>query len=60
MKFGEDTLLEIVEIVRRGLVDMKDISQSLRDVDLEIRNDRVCLTSKYVKGRNYGPPDQDD
>ena len=35
MKLGEDVLLEIVDIVRKGLVDGVDISDLLRQMDLE-------------------------
>lgn len=60
MKLGEDVLLEIVEILRTGLAEGKDISDLLRDVDLEIPTQvddmsprRVCLSREYRarKGR---------
>lgn len=34
MKLADDTLLMIVDIFRKGIVEMKDISQDLRDLDL--------------------------
>jgi hypothetical protein len=36
MKFGADVLLQIVTIVREGLVEGKDVSQMLREVDVEV------------------------
>jgi len=60
MKLGEDVLLEIVEIVRTGLVENRDISDMLRDIELEqptqvddMSPRRVCLSREYKerKGR---------
>lgn len=34
MKLNEDVLLEIVEAVRIGLVEGKDVSELLRDIDV--------------------------
>lgn len=34
MKLGKDVLLEIVDIVRDGLLNGKDISERLRELDL--------------------------
>ena len=38
MKLATDTLLEIVAIIQDGFANGKDVSQALRDLDLE----QVC------------------
>jgi len=62
MKLGEDVLLEIVDIVRQGLLEGKDISNLLRDIELEIPTQmddmsprRVCLSREHYvkKGRVF-------
>lgn len=35
MKLADDALIRIIEILRQGLMEEKDISQLLRDLDLE-------------------------
>lgn len=48
MKLAEDSLIEIVDIVREGLVEGKDISQMLRDLDLSTTIDgRLGLSKTY-------------
>jgi hypothetical protein len=52
MKFGKHVLLQIVAIVQEGLVDGKDISQQLRDVEVVVDPgdpDRVTLDPEYFK-----------
>lgn len=54
MKLGSDTLLCIVDIVRQGFVEGKDISQKLREIDLveEIKNGQdstLVLSDEYKK-----------
>ena len=51
MKLGEDVLLEIVEIVRTGLSEGKDISDLLRDMDLDV--DDSALVDKLVLSPAY-------
>jgi hypothetical protein len=62
MKFAENVLLEIVNIVQRGLAEGVDISEELRAVDVTLETDdragttdRVCLSEKYLasKGRVF-------
>jgi hypothetical protein len=57
MKLGKSALLEIVAIVSDGLVNGKDISEGLRQLDLGPRNgwdnvsiapDTLELTVEYV------------
>ena len=58
MKLGNDVLLEIVDIVRTGLLEGKDISDMLREVDLEqptqmddMSERVVCLSREYKKSK---------
>jgi hypothetical protein len=43
MKLADDSLLMLVEIFRRGVIELKDISQDLRDLDL-VENKEGKLT----------------
>ena len=56
MKLDKDALVEIVSIIQDGLSQMKDISQQLRDLDLEQSDDPqfLRLSDSYLelKGRN--------
>lgn len=36
MKLGKDVLLEIVDIVRDGILNNKDMSERLRSLDLDV------------------------
>jgi hypothetical protein len=36
MKLGKTALLEIIDIVREGLLEGKDISEKLRELDLAV------------------------
>jgi hypothetical protein len=49
MRFGPDVLLEIMDIVRQGLTEGKDVSQMLRDIDvtLDVSIQRVVLSEQY-------------
>lgn len=52
MKLGKTVLLEIVDIVREGLLTGNDISQGLRDIDVVVETkteDLVELSGDYVK-----------
>lgn len=59
MKLGKDVLLEIVDIVRDGLLNNKDISERLRELDLVERQGailsdadeigKLCLSEEYRK-----------
>jgi hypothetical protein len=55
MKLGPDALLKIMDIVREGLSEGKDISQGLREIDLEedtVKNDE---TLRLVSGPTDWP-----
>lgn len=55
MKFGPSVLLEIMDILRRGLVEQKDVSQMLRDVELVVDQEgNVSLDPEYEKKRGGG------
>ena len=51
MKFGKDTLLEIVAIVQEGITLGQDISQKLREIDVEQdgSGNYLVLTDLYKK-----------
>lgn len=57
MKLGDDVLVEIVDIVRTGLVEQKDISDLLRELDLEQltqmddMSPRILTLTKEYKAR---------
>ena len=59
MKLGKDVLLEIVDLVRKGLVENRDISEELRALDLEESADHrgLLLSDAYLanKGRTRDP-----
>lgn len=39
MKLAEDALLQILDIFRKGIIEMRDMSQDLRDLELKVGND---------------------
>lgn len=50
MKLAEISLLEVVSIVRDGLINGDDISEKLRNIDLEAdRDGRLTLTKPYLE-----------
>lgn len=61
MKLGNDVLIEIVDIVRDGIANGKDVSEALRNLDLTqdvvladtYENQRLVLSNSYKssKGR---------
>jgi hypothetical protein len=46
MKLADDALLMLVEIFRRGILEMGDVSQAMRDLDL-IEDSEGKLTLKH-------------
>lgn len=55
MKFGKDVLLEIVDVVRRGIAEQKDVSQMLREVDVVVSPgppEEVVLSQEYFRTRS--------
>ncbi len=55
MKLDKTALLEIVDIVRNGLVTGSDISESLRELDLDLAPENtLSLSESYLaaKGRD--------
>lgn len=63
MKLGKTVLLEIVNIVQEGLTKGVDISQRLRDLDLQVApgsrvdqsEDVLELSKGYVSSRDSDP-----
>jgi len=56
MKLDEDVLLEIVDIVRKGLIDGVDISDLLREMDLFVEPDSdLGADDKISLTRNHNP-----
>lgn len=52
MKLAADALLEIVDIVRNGLTKGEDISQTLRELDLEVNPEaKLVQLSKDFKAK---------
>lgn len=59
MKFSDEVLLEIVDMVRKGIAFGEDISQHLRDLDLtcqcleendvEAQDQVLILSSQYLR-----------
>lgn len=55
MKLGNDVLVEIVDIVRDGIANGKDVSEALRNLDLvqdvvlvdTFENQRLVLSNTY-------------
>ena len=60
MKLGKTVLVEIIDIVRQGLVEGADISQKLRDVEFEDVCGNVELTAQYIVDREKKRLDVDD
>ena len=55
MKLGQIVLLEIVSIVQQGILMGQDISQKLRNLDLELdekHDDTLTLSFSYLNNIN--------
>ncbi|MHB8407897.1 MAG: hypothetical protein ACYDHY_07425 [Acidiferrobacterales bacterium] len=55
MRLAKEVLIEIVDLVRQGLVTNTDISEKLRQLDLEVKADAenqglpsLALTEEYL------------
>jgi len=51
MKLDAGVLIEIVAIVQNGLLFQDDISQQLRDLDLDNVGGILCLSDEYVNSK---------
>ena len=51
MKLGKNVLVEIVSIVQGGLVHQTDVSDDLRNIDLELEGDELVLSHDYLKAK---------
>ena len=65
MKLGKTVLVEIVAIVQEGFSKGIDISQKLRDIDVNVLHgdveddgDTIELTTEYIKNREQDDPDK--
>lgn len=48
MKLSKEVLIEIVSIVQDGILEGRDISDGLRDLDLIQKEDQLNLSEEYV------------
>lgn len=48
MKLSKEVLLEIVDIVRDGLLNNKDISENLRQLDLEEKTGAILTEADEI------------
>lgn len=46
MKLADDALIMIIEILRQGLMENKDISNLLKGLDLEPRDGKLGVSQK--------------
>lgn len=44
MKLADDALIRIIEILRQGLMENKDVSELLRELDLEPRGEKLGVS----------------
>lgn len=55
MKLAENALLEVVEILRKGLSEGTDVSEMLRELDLQVEKAKgeslLKLSDKYLAAR---------
>lgn len=56
LKLGKTVLVEIIAAVQRGMLEGIDISQQLRDLEMEVDPEdptTVRLTEAYTSSRNW-------
>lgn len=58
MKFSKQVLIEIMAIVQDGLMTGSDVSQALRDLDLEVDGDHLDLSREYLAVQGRLPKDE--
>lgn len=46
MKLADDALIKIIEILRQGLMEGKDVSELLRELDLESVNGKLSVQAQ--------------
>jgi hypothetical protein len=53
MKFGVSVLLEIVNAVQQGIATGSDVSEHLRQVDVQLNEEtgKLELSDEFLKGR---------
>lgn len=57
MKLADDALIRIIEIFRQGLMDNKDISVLLRELDLEKNDVGKLAVSASVTNSDWTTPE---
>ena len=58
MKFGVSVLLEIVSVVQRGIANGEDISEHLRQIDMQVNEEtgKLELSDAFLKSRSEEDP----
>ncbi len=53
MKLASDALLEVLETIQHGIATLSDVSEKLRQIDLEEYDGQLRLSDSYLleKGR---------
>lgn len=51
MKLGKTVLVEIVDVVQRGILEMRDVSELLRELEVVERDGEVELSDEYLIAR---------
>lgn len=49
MKLSKDVLLEIVSLIQDGIMNGKDISENLRQLDLSSSGEELTLSADYLE-----------
>lgn len=56
MKLANDALIRIIEILRQGLMEEKDVSELLRELELEQDSSgRLCVSSSQSEWKTAVP-----
>ena len=56
MKLSKEALVEIVDIVRQGIIELTDVSEKLRQLDLVVdgESNTLKLTQEYYASKGRG------
>ena len=55
MKLANDALIGIIEILRQGLMEGKDVSELLKALDLEVRDGKLAMSRTGGEWSTQGP-----
>jgi hypothetical protein len=47
VKLAPEVLIELVDIFRRGLAECRDMSETMRELDLEVVDGKIQLSNEY-------------